>query len=177
MPSKQKLDRRPRRGRCRPLWGQIHSGVNIVAVREAKRNQPTIEELCERFLEEHSRRHNKPATGLGYERSNRNHIIPLLGGRTVAAITRTDIEDFKRNIRDGITSKRTRRRREGGTGGLDVRGGPGAANRTLGQLSKMFNRESISNHCSRPGKKCGALLGLTTCGSTICAIHSPASPS
>ncbi|WP_020084978.1 tyrosine-type recombinase/integrase [Hyphomicrobium zavarzinii] len=125
------------------LWGQIHSGVNIVAVREAKRNQPTIEELCERFLEEHSRQHNKPATVLGYERNNRNHIIPLLGGRTVAEITRTDIEEFKRKIRDGITSKRTKRRREGGTGGLDVRGGPGAANRTLGQLSKMFNLAEV----------------------------------
>ena len=125
------------------LWGQIHSGVNIVAVREAKRNQPTIEELCERFLEEHSRQHNKPATVLGYERNNRNHIIPLLGGRTVAEITRTDIEEFKRKIREGITSKRTKRRREGGTGGLDVRGGPGAANRTLSQLSKMFNLAEV----------------------------------
>jgi integrase len=125
------------------LWGQIRAGVNIVAVRESKRNQPMIEELCERFLEEHSRQHNKPATVLGYERNNRNHIIPLLGGRTVAEITRTDIEEFKRKIRDGITSKRTKRRREGGTGGLDVRGGPGAANRTLGQLSKMFNLAEV----------------------------------
>ncbi|HRN87819.1 MAG TPA: site-specific integrase, partial [Hyphomicrobium sp.] len=125
------------------LWGQIRAGVNIVAVRESKRNRPMIEELCERFLEEHSRQHNKPATVLGYERNNRNHIIPLLGGRTVAEITRADIEEFKRKIRDGITSKRTKRKREGGKGGLDVRGGPGAANRTLGQLSKMFNLAEV----------------------------------
>lgn len=121
------------------LWGQIRAGVNIVAVRESKRNQPTIVELCERFLDEHSRQHNKPKTVLAYERNNRNHIIPLLGDRTVAEITREDIEDLKRKIREGNTSKRTKRKREGGTGGLDVRGGPGAANRTLGQLSKMFN--------------------------------------
>lgn len=125
------------------LCGQIRAGVNIVAVRESKRNQPMIEELCERFLEEHSRQYNKPATVFGYERNNRNHIIPLLGGRTVAEITRTDIEEFKRRIREGITSKRTKRKREGGTGGLDVRGGPGAANRTLGQLSKMFNLAEV----------------------------------
>ncbi|MFA5898212.1 MAG: integrase arm-type DNA-binding domain-containing protein [Hyphomicrobium sp.] len=36
------------------LWGQIREGVNVVAVREALRNQPTIEDLCVRFLDEHS---------------------------------------------------------------------------------------------------------------------------
>jgi len=125
------------------LWGLIHAGVNVVAVRESKRNQPTMKDLCERFLEEHSRQHNKPLTVLGYERNNRNHILPLIGDRTVAEITRPDIEDLKRTIRDGNTSKRTKRRREGGTGGVDVRGGPGAANRVLGQLSKMFSLAEV----------------------------------
>ena len=125
------------------LWGQIRDGVNVVAIRESKRNQPTMSDLCERFLEEHSRQHNKPLTVLGYERNNRNHILPLIGDRTVAEITRPDIENLKRTIRDGITAKRTKRRREGGMGGVDVKGGPGAANRTLGQLSKMFSLAEV----------------------------------
>lgn len=125
------------------LWGQIRSGVNVVAVRASKRNQPTMQQLCERFLDEHSRQHNKPRTVDAYERNNRNHIIPLLGDRTVAEITRNDIEDMKRKIHDGFTAKRTKPKREGGTGGLDVKGGPGAANRTLGQLSKMFNLAEV----------------------------------
>ena len=125
------------------IWGQIRAGVNIVAVRESKRNPATITDLCERFLDEHSRQHNKPLTVLGYERNNRNHIFPLIGDRTVAEITRTDIEELKRTIREGKTSKRTRRRREGGSGGRDIRGGPGAANRVLGQLSKMFNLAEV----------------------------------
>lgn len=125
------------------LWGQIREGVNVVAVREALRNQPTIENLCVRFLDEHSRQHNKPLTVQGYERNNRNHIVPLWGDRTVAEITRADVEDLKRTIREGKTSRRTARRREGGSGGRDIRGGPGAANRVLGQLSKMFSLAEV----------------------------------
>lgn len=125
------------------LWGQIRAGVNVVAVRESRRNQPTIADMCERFLEEHSKQHNKPSTVLGYERNNRNHIMPLWGDRTVSEITRADVEDLKRTIREGKTSKRTARRREGGSGGRDVRGGPGIANRVLSQLSKMFNLAEV----------------------------------
>ena len=125
------------------LWGQIREGVNVVAVREALRNQPTIEDLCARFLDEHSRQHNKPLTVQGYERNNRNHIVPPWGDRTVAEITRADVEDLKRTIREGKTSRRTARRREGGSGGRDIRGGPGAANRVLGQLSKMFSLAEV----------------------------------
>lgn len=125
------------------LWGQIRNGVNVVAIRASKRNQPTIADLCERFLDDHSRQHNKPLTVLGYERNNRNHILPQWGDRTVAEITRADVEDLKRTIREGKTSKRTARRREGGSGGRDIRGGPGSANRVLGQLSKMFNLAEV----------------------------------
>ncbi|MCB1504988.1 MAG: tyrosine-type recombinase/integrase [Hyphomicrobiaceae bacterium] len=121
------------------LWGKIRSGIDVVAVREAQRSRPTVRELCMRFMDEHSRQHNKPNTILGYERNNRNHILPILGDRLVADITRKDIEDLKRKVRDGQTHRKTIAKREGGTGGLDVTGGPGAANRTLGQLSKMFN--------------------------------------
>jgi len=125
------------------LWGQIRNGVNVVAIRASKRNQPTIADLCERFLDDHSRQHNKPLTVLGYERNNRNHILPQWGDRTVAEITRADVEELKRTIREGKTSKRTARRREGGSGGRDIRGGPGSANRVLGQLSKMFNLAEV----------------------------------
>ena len=125
------------------LWGQIRLGVNVVAIRASKRNQPTIEDMCRRFLDDHSRQHNKPLTVLGYERNNRNHILPQWGDRTVAEITRADVEDLKRTIREGKTSKRTARRREGGSGGRDIRGGPGSANRVLGQLSKMFNLAEV----------------------------------
>lgn len=47
------------------LLGQIRLGVNVVAIRASKRNQPTIEDMCLRFLDDHSRQHNKPLTVLG----------------------------------------------------------------------------------------------------------------
>lgn len=122
------------------LWGDIRSGVNLIAIREARRDQPTIAELCDRYLREHAKEHKKPLGYLGDERNIRNHVKPLLGSRTVKEVNRNDVDDFKRKIREGRTSRRVIRKSEGGKGGgLPVKGGPGAANRCLALLSKMFN--------------------------------------
>jgi hypothetical protein len=55
-------------------------------------------------------------------------------------VPRNDLDAFKRSVREGRTSRRVIRKGEGGKGGgLPVKGGPGAANRCLALLSKMFN--------------------------------------
>ena len=122
------------------LWGNIREGVNLTAIREARRNQPTIAELCDRFIKDHALDHKKASSVAADERNIRNHIKPLLGSRTVAEVTRTDIDALKRKVRDGQTARRAIKKREGGRGGgLPVTGGPGAANRCIALLSKMFN--------------------------------------
>jgi integrase len=131
-------------------WGDIRAGVNLVAIREARREQPTMAELCERFLVEHARQHKKPQSVAADERNITNHVLPVLGTRTVKDITRDDIEDLKRKVKEGKTAGTGKRRR----GGRLAQGGPGAANRCLALLSKMFNlaeewrwRPENSNPC------------------------------
>ncbi|MEO1718684.1 MAG: integrase arm-type DNA-binding domain-containing protein [Pseudomonadota bacterium] len=116
------------------LWGEIQSGTNLAAIREARRAKPTIAELCDRFLSEYSRQHKKPLSVAAEERNIENRIKPLLSNRTVAEITRNDIDDFKRRVAEGKTARRAVPKSKGGRGGLPVTGGTGAANRTLALL-------------------------------------------
>ncbi len=71
-------------------------------------------------------------------------------------ITRTDVDDLKRKIAEGRTARPAVPISKGGRGGLPVKGGQGAANRTLAVLSKMFSlaeewgwRPENSNPCRK----------------------------
>lgn len=150
------------------LWGEIRGGVDIAHVRDAKRTQGTVAELCERYLDEHARQHKKPLSVASDERNIVNHIIPLLGRRPVAEVSRADIDDMKRAIKNGETW-RPILKIEGRRGGRPVLGGPGAANRTLCLMSKMFAlaeewgwRPDNSNPCKKvqryKGKSCERFL-------------------
>ncbi len=121
------------------LWGQIREGTNIVALREARRQQPTVSELCDRFLADYARFHKKASSTVTDHRNIENHIKPLIGQRTVAEITHADVDDLKRKIAAGRTARPAVPIEKGGNGGLPVTGGPGVANRTLAALSKMMS--------------------------------------
>lgn len=138
------------------LWGEIRSGANLVALREARRDPPTVAELCDRFLNDYSRQHKRSLSVAADERNITNHIKPLFGNRTVLEITRTDVDDLKRKIAEGRTARPAVPISKGGRGGLPVKGGQGAANRTLAVLSKMFSlaeewgwRPENSNPCRK----------------------------
>ncbi len=66
-----------REARC--ILGKIADGNNPAAAREARRNRPTIAELCDRFLDEYAQEHKKPLSVEGDRRNIRNHINPILG--------------------------------------------------------------------------------------------------
>lgn len=121
------------------LWGEIRSGVNLATLRDAKRDQATIGELCDRYLRDHAREHKKPSSIAADERNIANHLKPLLGHLIVTEISRSDVEDFKRKVRSGYTARKVLPVREGGRGGSPVTGGTGAANRCISLLSKMLN--------------------------------------
>jgi integrase len=73
------------------------------------------------------------------QRNIQNHVIPLLGDRFVDEVTRADIDQFKRAVREGTTADPNANRRNSYRGGAVVTGGTGVANRCLALLSKMFN--------------------------------------
>ncbi len=118
----------------------IHKGLDLAALRSGQRVPPTMAELCERYLQEHAAQHKKASSASEDKRNIDNHVVPLLGSRRVSEITRSDIDAFKRAVRDGRSAgKAGKGPRSGYRGGAVVSGGPGVANRCLALLSKMFN--------------------------------------
>lgn len=145
------------------LWGDIRAGKDLAAIRDADRHQPTMVDLCQRFLDEHAYVHKKPSSINADVRNINNHIIPLIGKKFVVDVTRKDMEYVKRKVRDGHTARPVRKKKSGPSG-RGVLGGPGAANHVLCCLSKMFNlaeqweiRPLNSNPCRHvqkfPGRK------------------------
>jgi integrase len=63
------------------------------------------------------------------------HIKPLLGRRTVGAVTREDVEAFMHDVAAGKTASKTKTKPRGLA---CVRGGRGTATRTLGLLGAIF---------------------------------------
>jgi integrase len=122
------------------LLGDIHRGVDLSKLRTGNRSQPTMSDLCDRYLGEHAAQHKKASSAAEDKRNIANHVIPLLGPKLVAEVSRSDIDAFKRAARGGKTAPKTRKGvRTGYRGGAVVSGGPGVANRCLALLSKMFN--------------------------------------
>jgi hypothetical protein len=66
-----------------------------------------------------------------------SHVKPLLGRRSVKSITRSDVEAFMYSIAEGKTAKRSPTEKKRGLS--NVRGGKGAATRTVGLLGAIFS--------------------------------------
>ncbi len=122
------------------LLADVHKGTDIASLRAPSRKQPTMADLCERYLGEHAAQHKKASSAAEDKRNIDNHVIPLLGSRMVTEVTRSDIDAFKRAVKDGKTATRNGNGpRSGYRGGAVVSGGPCVTNRCLALLSKMFN--------------------------------------
>jgi integrase len=85
--------------------------------RQSKRGAPTVAELCDSFLTDHSVVHNKPGTHYNYERLIKRFIVPAWGSRKVHEIDRADVSEMHKSLKNT----------------------PYQANRVLGMISKMMN--------------------------------------
>ena len=52
------------------------------------RKAPTVKELCGRFMENHSKPHNKPSTQDSYQYQIDKFVIPAFGSKKVIEVTR-----------------------------------------------------------------------------------------
>jgi integrase len=110
-------------------------GVDVSADRQAGRKAETVADLAARYLTDYAEVHKKPRS-IKSDRANiANHVLPLIGDKKVKDVTRADIDRLKLAIRDGATARNLKARPRGRR---EVKGGEGAANRTLALLSKMF---------------------------------------
>jgi integrase len=140
------------REEARRLLGSVASKVDPAAEKRAARNAQTVAELCDLYLADaeagrlvtRRRMQKKPST-IALDRGRvARHIKPLLGQFRVAAITRQDIEGFVHDVAEGKTAATSKTKSRGLA---RVRGGKGAANRTVGLLGAIFTY--AVRHCMR----------------------------
>lgn len=79
------------RREARRLLGAIANGTDPAAARAERREAPTIADLAQRFLSEHAEAKRKPSTAAEYRRLIDKVILPALGTRRVADVTRAEI--------------------------------------------------------------------------------------
>ena len=120
------------REQAKRVLGRVTLGEDPARTRREVRTAPTVADLAKRYMEEHARPKKKPGSVQGDETLLRLHVLPRLGGLRVNEVTSEDVERLH----------------------LAMKGGKGAANRTVALLSKMFNlaeawrfRPSGSNPC------------------------------
>jgi integrase len=126
------------------LLGDVANKADPAADKRAARIAHTVSELCDLYLADAEagrlmtrRRTAKKASTLATDRGRIvRHIKPLLGGRTVAAVTREDIEGFLHDVAAGKTAGKTKTAKKRGL--AHVRGGRGTASRTVGLLGAIF---------------------------------------
>ena len=70
---------------------QVRRGGDPGAAKAEARKAPTVEELCKKFMEDHSKKRNKPSTRVGYQGVIDRCIIPLLGRKKVHDVKRPDV--------------------------------------------------------------------------------------
>lgn len=82
---------------AREAKADVRRGLDPGAERRARRAAPRLEDLRDRFLEEHASK-KKPGTARNYEIAWRLHILPALGNLVVADVTESDILALRRRL-------------------------------------------------------------------------------
>ncbi|HEP9943536.1 TPA: tyrosine-type recombinase/integrase [Pseudomonas aeruginosa] len=100
---------------------QVRRGGDPAAEKTQARQAPTVKELCTKFMEDYSRKRNKPSTQAGYQAVINRNIIPLLGRKKVQDVKRPDIA--------GLMEKLSYKQTE--------------ANKVFSVLRKMFNLAEV----------------------------------
>lgn len=120
----------------------VTKGNDPAEQKKAARAAPTVEAVCEWYLEKAEsgellgrRRRPIARATLALDRSRiKTHVIPLLGTRLVRGLTVADLERFQADVTAGKTAKPRK-----GRGGSTT-GGAGVAGRTVGMLHTIFEQ-------------------------------------
>jgi integrase len=136
------------RHEAKRLLGSVANGLDPAGVKRAKRSARSVAELCDLYQADAEagriltrRKAAKKASTIVTDRSRiERHIKPLLGGMSVPAVTRADIESFMHDVAQSKTTDR---------------GGKGAATRTVGLLGSIFTYAVCHN--MRPDNPVGGV--------------------
>lgn len=141
------------------LLGDISRGVDPADVKKAKRDAPTMAEVCDWYLQEAEagrllgrRRLPIKLSTVRMDRSRiERHIKPLVGSRKVANLKAADIEAMQSDITAGKTSAG-----KGNGRGRVTTGGGGAASRDLDAPFLVRARDPDGRHREQPGSGCAS---------------------
>lgn len=133
------------RDEARRLLGEVVTGKDPAADKQAKRRAETVGELCDLYWADAEagrlltrRKTPKKATTLLSDKGRiEKHIKTLMGRMKVPAVTREDVESFMYAVAEGKTAGRAATGRKRGLS--NVRGGIGTASRTVGLLGAIFS--------------------------------------
>lgn len=123
--------------------GDVSKGTDPAADKSAKRRAATVEALCDLYMADAEagrlltrRKTSKRPSTLATDRGRIEcHIKPLLGRMSVAALTRDDVDAFMHDVASGKTARDSKTKKRKVT---KVRGGKGAATRTVGLLGAIL---------------------------------------
>ena len=132
------------REEARQVLARVAQGEDPAAEKKRRREAPTIAWLCDEYLSAAEagqilgrNRQPKRASTLVSDRGRlERHVKPLLGALKVAAVTTREIERFMHDVAAGKTAERKATGKKRGLS--NVRGGQGAASRTVGLLGAVF---------------------------------------
>ena len=111
---------------------QVRRGGDPAADKAEARQAPTVEELCKKFMEDYSKKRNKPSTRVGYQGVIDRCIIPLLGRKKVRDVKRPDVA----GLMERLSYKQTE------------------ANKAFSILRKMFNMAEVWGYRSDGTNPC-----------------------
>jgi integrase len=140
-----KLTPEEARNEARRVLSAGELGMDPAAERLCRRKEISVADLCDLYLELGVET-KKPQTIAGDRGRINRHIKPLIGGRRASEVTTGDVEKLMKDIASGKTladfkTGLSRSR-------VIVRGGKGAATRTVGMLGGIFSfaqRQGIRN--------------------------------
>ena len=132
------------RQEARRILREVVKGADPMADKLAEREAITVAELCQQYMADVEagrlltrRKAAKTESTLISDRGRiARHIIPLLGRKAVASITRDNVEAFMHDVATGKTASRQKTKPRGLS---VVRGGRGVASRSVGLLGAIFS--------------------------------------
>jgi integrase len=105
------------RKEAKKVAAKVELGEDPATDRQDRRTAPTVRELCVEFMDDYVRPQLKEGTVSNYESLFNLHILPVLGGRKIAEIGRSDVARLHKKMKDK----------------------PATANRVVTLLSKLCN--------------------------------------
>ena len=144
------------REEAKRLLREVDRGRDPAEMREEEKNALTVSQLCEEYFDRVRRGHPytlkrngrplKQSTLYTDEGACLRHVIPLLGKKIVRDVTPDDVAWFIMAVTEGKTAGVFKV--PGTRGKAVVRGGEGAARRTVARLSAIFTYAVKCRHCS-----------------------------